>query len=72
MSDWAGSEGAHWASNADRYTKVLADFGALLVENGDRFESLNLRYAGGLREPRLERLPTGPDRLGASIAPRAR
>ena len=25
MSDWAGSEGAHWASNADRYTRVLAE-----------------------------------------------
>lgn len=45
---------------------------ALLVENGDRFETLNVRYAGGLREPRLERLPNGPDRLGASMAPRAR
>ncbi len=45
---------------------------ALLVENGDRFETVNVRYAGGLREPRLERLPSGPDRLGASIAPRAR
>jgi len=44
----------------------------LLVENGDRFTTLNVRYAGGLREPRLERLPSGPDRLGASIAPRAR
>jgi predicted metalloprotease with PDZ domain len=45
---------------------------ALLVENGDRFETVDLRYAGGLREPRLERLPSGPDRLGASIAPRVR
>ncbi|MEQ1801302.1 MAG: M61 family peptidase [Gammaproteobacteria bacterium] len=45
---------------------------ALLVENGDRFETVNLRYSGGLREPRLERLSTGSDRLGASIAPRAR
>ncbi|MDP1633636.1 MAG: peptidase M61, partial [Gallionellaceae bacterium] len=45
---------------------------ALLVENGDRFETVDLRYAGGLREPRLERLPSGPDRLGASIAPRTR
>ena len=32
MSDWAGNEGAHWAANADRYTRVLAEFGALLVE----------------------------------------
>jgi predicted metalloprotease with PDZ domain len=45
---------------------------ALLVENGDRFDTVDLRYAGGLREPRLERLPSGPDRLGASIAPRTR
>ena len=36
------------------------------------FETLNLRYAGGLREPRLERLQAAPDTLGASIAPRAR
>ncbi|MBL8777637.1 MAG: class I SAM-dependent methyltransferase [Acidimicrobiales bacterium] len=32
MSDWAGSEGEHWAAHADRYTRVLARFGALLVE----------------------------------------
>jgi SAM-dependent methyltransferase len=32
MSDWAGSEGEHWATNADRYTRVLANFGDLLVE----------------------------------------
>ena len=32
MSDWAGSEGEHWAANADRYTRVLANFGALLVD----------------------------------------
>jgi predicted metalloprotease with PDZ domain len=45
---------------------------SLLVENGDRFTTVDLRYADGLREPQLERLPSGPDRLGASIAPRAR
>jgi predicted metalloprotease with PDZ domain len=44
----------------------------LLVENGDRFATFNLRYAGGLKEPRLERLPGAPDRLGAVLAPRAR
>ena len=43
---------------------------SLLLENGDRFATVDLRYAGGLREPQLERLPSGPDRLGASIAPR--
>jgi predicted metalloprotease with PDZ domain len=45
---------------------------ALLVEYGDRFDTVDLRYSGGLREPHLERLPSGPDRLGASIAPRTR
>jgi len=44
----------------------------LLVEYGDRFETVDLRYAGGLREPHLERLSSGPDLLGASIAPRSR
>jgi predicted metalloprotease with PDZ domain len=44
----------------------------LLVENGDRFDTVELRYSEGLREPRLERLPSTPDRLGASIAPRTR
>jgi predicted metalloprotease with PDZ domain len=44
---------------------------ALLVENGDRFATLDVRYTGGLREPRLERLPGTPDHLGASITPRA-
>lgn len=32
MSDWAGAEGEHWATNADRYTRVLANFGTLLVQ----------------------------------------
>ncbi len=43
---------------------------SLLVENGDRFVTVDVRYANGLREPQLERLPSGPDRLGASIEPR--
>ena len=44
---------------------------SLLMENGDRFTTVDLRYADGQREPRLERLPSGPDHLGASIAPRS-
>lgn len=32
MSDWAGAEGEHWAANADRYTRILARFGDLLVD----------------------------------------
>ena len=45
---------------------------SLLMENGDRFATVDLRYADGLREPQLERLASGPDHLGASIAPRTR
>lgn len=44
---------------------------SLLVEYGDRFVTYNVGYAGGLKEPRLERLPSVPDRLGASIRPRS-
>lgn len=43
----------------------------LLVEYGDRFDTRTVQWTGGLREPRLERLPAGRDRLGDSIAPRA-
>ena len=32
MSDWQGTEGDHWANNADLYTKTLARFGDLLVD----------------------------------------
>jgi predicted metalloprotease with PDZ domain len=44
----------------------------LLVEQGDRLLALDVRSATGLREPRLERRVSGPDRLSSSIAPRAR
>ncbi|MCB9372605.1 MAG: methyltransferase domain-containing protein [Microthrixaceae bacterium] len=32
MSDWEHEAGAHWADNADRYTRVLRHYGALLVD----------------------------------------
>lgn len=32
MSDWTGEEGEHWASNADRYSKMLAAFGDEIVD----------------------------------------
>ncbi|TFG85775.1 MAG: hypothetical protein E4H19_07825 [Chromatiales bacterium] len=69
--------GRHWSASRLRDAIAAAqddaDGGlALLVEYGDRFETLDLRYAGGLRKPHLERLPSGPDRLGASIALRTR
>ena len=31
MSDWEASEGQHWATNADRYTRMLADFGDIVA-----------------------------------------
>ncbi|MEO7385543.1 MAG: M61 family peptidase [Gammaproteobacteria bacterium] len=68
--------GRRWS--ASRLREAIADAQAgdgqlaLLIENGDRFDTVNLRYPDGLREPRLERVPAIPDRLGASIAPRDR
>lgn len=32
MSDWEHAEGEHWATNADRYTRVLRHYGTLLVD----------------------------------------
>lgn len=32
MSDWENAEGEHWATNADRFTRVLRHYGDLLVE----------------------------------------
>jgi SAM-dependent methyltransferase len=32
MSEWEESEGDHWAANADRYTKMLAGFGEIVVD----------------------------------------
>lgn len=32
VSDWAGTEGEHWAANADRYTRTLARYGDLLID----------------------------------------
>ena len=32
MSEWEGSEGEHWADNAERYTRMLAGFGAIVAE----------------------------------------
>lgn len=32
MSEWEAGEGQHWATNADRYTRMLARFGDVLIE----------------------------------------
>ena len=42
----------------------------LLVRNFDRFSTLRIDYHGGLRHPRLERIPGSSDRLGDILAPR--
>lgn len=42
----------------------------LLMQNGVYFKTIALDYHGGLRYPRLERIPEQPDRLSAILAPR--
>ncbi|HEY8617764.1 peptidase M61 [Phenylobacterium sp.] len=43
---------------------------SLLVKDGDHYRTVSLDYRGGLRYPRLERIPGAPDRLSAIYAPR--
>jgi predicted metalloprotease with PDZ domain len=43
---------------------------SLIVKTGDHFRTVQIDYRGGLRYPRLERIPGAPDRLGAIYAPR--
>ena len=31
MSDWESSEGEHWATNAERYTRMLRGFGDIVT-----------------------------------------
>jgi Predicted protease with the C-terminal PDZ domain len=42
----------------------------LIVRDGDHFRTVALEWTGGLRYPRLERIPGVPDRLSAIYAPR--
>ncbi|MCE2986928.1 MAG: peptidase M61 [Phenylobacterium sp.] len=42
----------------------------LLLRSGDRFRTVSIPWAGGLRYPRLERVAGTPDRLGEIFAPR--
>ncbi len=42
----------------------------LLVREGTRFRQVRIDWRGGLRYPRLERIPGSPDRLSALYAPR--
>jgi hypothetical protein len=43
---------------------------ALIVQNFDSVEIRELKYAGGLRYPHLERIPGTHDYLGEILAPR--
>ena len=63
------------AYDADRLKEAItaAKTGApldLIVKTGDHFRTVRLDYRGGLRYPRLERIPGTPDRLSAIYAPR--
>jgi len=44
----------------------------LLIRNGDAFRTVVFDYHGGLRYPRLERIPGTRDRLGDILTPRRR
>jgi predicted metalloprotease with PDZ domain len=43
---------------------------SLIVKTGDHFRAVQIDYHGGLRYPRLERIPGSTDRLSAIYAPR--
>ena len=43
---------------------------ALLIQQGDRFRTVDVAYNGGLRYPHLERTGTGPSSLDALYAPK--
>ena len=43
---------------------------SLIVKTGEHFRTVQIDYRGGLRYPRLEKIPGAPDRLSAIYAPR--
>jgi predicted metalloprotease with PDZ domain len=44
---------------------------SLIVRTGDHFDTVTIDYRGGLRYPRLERIPGAPDLLTAIYTPRS-
>nr|WP_227672340.1 hypothetical protein [Komagataeibacter sp. FXV3] len=42
----------------------------LLIQSGDRYRNVSIPYHGGLRYPRLERIPNTPDMLADILKPR--
>ena len=57
-------------SDAIKAAKTEAAPIRLLVKEFDRYRTIALDYHGGLRYPRLERIPGTPDRLTPIFAPR--
>ncbi len=56
--------------SAVRNAKTSAVPVQLLIKRGDRYRTLAVSYHGGLRYPRLERIPGTPALLDAILAPR--
>lgn len=57
--------------NAIRNAQSSRDPIELIVRQGERYRTVRVDYHGGLRYPRLERIPGTPDRLADILAPRA-
>ena len=67
--------GRKWSAEAAREALVRAEKSRdpieLIVQAADLVRVLRVDYHGGLRNPRLVRVPARPDLLGAILAPRA-
>jgi predicted metalloprotease with PDZ domain len=62
------AEGLRRAITAAKETGTPVE---LVVKNGDRWRTIAFSYRGGLRYPRLERIPGTADRLSAIYRPQA-
>ncbi|MDE2487280.1 MAG: M61 family metallopeptidase [Alphaproteobacteria bacterium] len=61
--------------DADRLKQAITDAKGgqpidLIVKTGDHYRTVAIDYRGGLRYPRLERIPGTPDRLSALYSPK--
>lgn len=66
--DWSGERLAEAIkANQDGQAPI-----ELIVQDGEHWRLLRIDYRGGLRYPRLERVPGTPDRLSTLLAPRVR
>jgi hypothetical protein len=64
---WRGEELAEALRDAKRDGRPIE----LLVRRDDRYSTVRIEYREGPRYPHLERVDGRPDRLGASLRPRA-